>query len=84
MLSALKAKNLKRKQKMVSLKDVRVTHAEIARDTDLELELVKAMLEAYEPLGVNAEGEQLYSIPQMMGALFRGVPNGRADQFRTS
>jgi hypothetical protein len=32
------------------------------------------MLSAYEPLGTNDAWEELYSIRQMMGALFRGLP----------
>lgn len=65
---------------MARFNDVRLTCSEIASNADLELGYVRRIMAQHEPMGVDEQGEALYSIAQMMAAMFRGERHEKTEQ----
>jgi len=59
------------------IKDVRLTCLEIAINAKLDVSYTHRIMAQYVPLSTGENGESLYSIAQMMGAMFRGDPAER-------
>ncbi|MFP2504505.1 hypothetical protein [Buttiauxella gaviniae] len=59
------------------IKDVRLTCLEIAINAKLDVGYTRRIMAQYVSLSTDENGEPLYSIAQMMGAMFRGDPEER-------
>lgn len=58
-------------QQIISMKDIRLTVAEIAADLEKDRDTIIRKLGPYKPLGFNQNGDPLYGMRHLCAAAFR-------------